>query len=121
MLAKYRAVATTTAELMWLQKLLSELHTPIHQPPTLLCDNVGATYLCANPVFHSKMKHISMNYHFVREQVRDGKLTVSHVSTKDQIADLLTKPLATSRFEDLRTKMQVTNGNLILRGRIGQT
>ncbi|PNX98781.1 hypothetical protein L195_g022038 [Trifolium pratense] len=119
--AEYRAVATTTAELMWLQNLLLELHMCVNQPPKLLCDNVGATYLCSNPVYHSKMKHISMDYHFVREQVRDGKLQVSHVSTKDQLADLLTKPLATSRFADLRTKMQVTDGNLILRGRIGHT
>jgi hypothetical protein len=119
--AEYRAVATTTAEIMWLTNLLHELHIPVSKPPLLLCDNVGATYLCSNPVLHSKMKHISMDYHFVREQVRDGKLQVSHVSTKDQLADLLTKPLAHTRFVDLRSKMQVTDGNYILRGRIGQS
>jgi hypothetical protein len=114
--AEYRAVATATAEIMWITNLLSELHIPLSKPPLLLCDNVGATYLCSNPVLHSKMKHISLDYHFVREQVRDGKLQVSHVSTKDQIADLLTKPLPRAKFEELRSKMQVTDGNLILRG-----
>lgn len=59
-----------------------------------------------------------MDYHFVREQVRDGKLQVSHVSTKDQIADLLTKPLSHATFNELRSNMQVTDGNYILRGRI---
>jgi hypothetical protein len=117
--AEYRAVATTTAEIMWISNLLSELHVPLVKPPLLLCDNVGATYLCSNPVLHSKMKHISLDYHFVREQVRDGKLQVSHVSTKDQIADLLTKPLPRAKFEELRSKMQVTDGNFILRGHIG--
>jgi hypothetical protein len=117
--AEYRAVATTTAELMWLTNLLHELRLPVSKPPLLLCDNVGATYLCSNPVLHSKMKHIFMEYHFVREQVRDGKLQVSHVSTKDQLDDLLTKPLAHTRFSDLRSKIQVTYGNFILRGRIG--
>jgi len=56
----------------------------------------------------------------VREQVRDGKLQVSHVSTKDQLADLLTKPLPRAKFEELRSKMKVTDGNFILRGHIGE-
>lgn len=118
--AEYRAVATATAEIMWITNLLSELHIPLSKPPLLLCDNVGATYLCSNPVLHSKMKHISLDYHFVREQVRDGKLQVSHVSTKDQLADLLTKPLPRAKFEELRSKMKVTDGNFILRGHIGE-
>jgi len=119
--AEYRAVATATAELMWLTNLIFELKIPIQHKPKLLCDNVGATYLCSNPVFHSRMKHISMDYHFVREQVQAGKLQVSYVSTKDQLADILTKPLPTSRFHDLTSKMKVTDGNFILRGRIRDT
>ena len=104
---------------MWVTNLLHELRLLVSKPPLLICDNVGATYLCLNPILHSKMKHISMDYHFVREQVRDGKLQVSHVSTKDQLTNLLTKPLAHMRFSDLRSKMQVTDGNFILRGHIG--
>lgn len=92
--AEYRAVATATTELMWLENLLHELRIPIHEPPRLLCDNVGATYLCSNHVLHSRMKHISLDYHFVREQVQTNKLIVTHVSTKDQLEDLLTKPLS---------------------------
>jgi hypothetical protein len=102
---------------MWLNNLLGELGIATHAPPQILCDNIAATYLCSNPVLHSRMKHISLDYHFVREQVQAGKLQVSHVSTKDQLADILTKPLATAKFEDLRDKIKVTNGNLILRGR----
>jgi histone deacetylase 1/2 len=116
--AEYRAVATTTAEVMWLTNLLSELRVPMANPPKILCDNVGATYLCANPVLHSRMKHISMDYHFVREQVQAKQLQVSHVSTKDQLADILTKPLATAKFNDISSKIKVTNGNFILRGHI---
>lgn len=43
-----------------------------------------------NFVFHSMMKHISVDYHFVQEQVQFRALSVSHVSTKDQLADILT-------------------------------
>lgn len=89
------------------------------EPPRLLCDNVGATYLCSNLVLHSRMKHISLDYHFVREQVQAQQLIMSHVSTKDQLTDVLTKPLATTKFQDLISKIKVTDGTFILRGRNG--
>ena len=65
--AEYQAVATATSEIMWLQNLLTELQIHMSQPPHLLCDNIGATCLCSNPVLHSRMKHMSLDYHFVRE------------------------------------------------------
>lgn len=68
--AKQRVVATTTTVIMWLKNLLTELQVPMHEPPQLLCDNLGATYLCSNMILHSCMKHISLDYHFVREQVQ---------------------------------------------------
>jgi hypothetical protein len=65
--AEYKALANATAEVMWLQTLLPELKIP--HPPTarLWCDNLGATYLSANPVFHARMKHIEVDFHFIGE------------------------------------------------------
>jgi hypothetical protein len=114
--AEYRAVAATAAELSWVQQLLRELHASPPAPPTVFCDNVGATYLCANPVFHSRMKHIAIDFHFVRDHVSKGLLRVSHVSTTDQLADALTKPLSRQRFTLLRSKIGVSDGSTILRG-----
>ena len=67
---------------------------------------------------HSRMKHIAIDLHFVRDFVRKGKLRVAHVHTDDQLTDLLTKPLARSRFTSLRDKINVADGTSILRGRI---
>lgn len=106
--AEYRAVANAASELLWVCSLLSELGLKLHAAPTIYCDNVGATYLCANPVFHSRMKHIAIDYHFIRELIQNGKLRVNHVSTKDQRADALTKPLPRSTFHYLRNKIGVT-------------
>jgi hypothetical protein len=112
---EYRSAANTTAEIMWLLNLLSELGVP-SQVPTLFCDNIGTTYLCSNPVFHSRMKHIALDYHFVRQMVQLGKIRVSHISTKDQPADILTKPLHRTRFSLLRDKICVIDCDPILRG-----
>lgn len=105
--AEYRAVANTSAEVAWICSLLSELGITITTAPVIYCDNVGATYLCANPVFHSRMKHIALDYHFVRSQVQSGALRVAHISTHDQLDDALTKPLPRSTFQLLTNKIGV--------------
>ncbi|KAG7570487.1 Integrase catalytic core [Arabidopsis thaliana x Arabidopsis arenosa] len=106
--AEYRAVANTASEVQWLCSLLTELKIPLPTAPVIYCDNIGATYLCANPVFHSRMKHIALDYHFVRNQIQSGMLRVSHVSTHDQLADTLTKPLPRSQFQQACVKIGVT-------------
>ncbi|CAL9245770.1 unnamed protein product [Arabidopsis halleri] len=106
--AEYRAVANASAELSWIRNLLTELGIQLPAKPVIYCDNVGATYLCANPVFHSRMKHIALAYHFIREQIQSGELRVAHISTKDQLADALTKPLPRAIFQFLTSKIGVS-------------
>ena len=101
-------MANTAAELRWVCSLLTELGVTLTNTPTIYCDNVGATYLSANPVFHSRMKHLALDFHFVRGNVQSGALRVSHVSTKDQLADALTKPLPRARFKELMDKIGVS-------------
>ncbi|KAI3830313.1 hypothetical protein L1987_04451 [Smallanthus sonchifolius] len=102
--SEYKAIADSVAELIWLKSLLRELGLD-SLAPTLWCDNLGATYLTANPVFHARTKHVEVDYHFVREQVTQGKLYVKFISTDDQIADIFTNPLSSQKFEFLRSKL----------------
>ena len=104
--AEYKAVANAASELLWIKSLLRELRISL-PAPILWCDNIGATYLSANPVFHARMKHIEIDFHFVREQVAARQLRVSIISSQDQTTDLLTKALPKPRFQLLRTKLNV--------------
>jgi hypothetical protein len=88
-------------------------------PPILLCDNIGATYLTANPLFHARTKHIAIDYHFVRDKVAAKTLVVKFLSSKDQIADILTKPLVSTRFQNLTLNLNVCPPKLKLQERIG--
>ncbi|MEQ5220427.1 Ty1/Copia family ribonuclease HI, partial [Morganella morganii] len=91
----------------WVVSLLRELGLHFGQLATLWSDNLGATYLCANPVFHARTKNVEIDYHFVRDKVAFGEFKVNFVSTKDQLADIFTKPLTAPRFSFLRDKLQV--------------
>ncbi|KAL4582707.1 hypothetical protein LXL04_007266 [Taraxacum kok-saghyz] len=114
--AEYKALANAAAELSWVQNLLTELVIEVKQLPNMYCDNTGATYVCGNPIYHSRMKHIALDYHFVREKVAAGELKVMHVNSKDQLADVLTKPRSRAPFLHLRSKIGVSDGSSILRG-----
>ncbi|KAM2102749.1 hypothetical protein ACFX1T_000977 [Malus domestica] len=91
--AEYRALAHTTADIAWIRLILKDLHEYLFSPPVIYCDNQSAIALSLNPVQHSRIKHLETDFHFVRERVHKGDLSVEYVCTKAQIADVLTKGL----------------------------
>lgn len=105
--AEYKALANAAAELMWVRKLLDEIGIFQSGPARLWCDNLGATYLSANPVFHARTKHIEIDFHFVREQVAQKLLEIKFVSTDDQVADGFTKSLPVRQLEMFRNNLNL--------------
>jgi hypothetical protein len=73
---EYKAMADATIELMWIQSVLQELCIPCPRSARLWCDNLRAKYLASNPVFHGRMKHVEIDYHFVRNRVMKKLLDV---------------------------------------------
>jgi histone deacetylase 1/2 len=76
----------------------------------LWCDNIGATFLSANPVFHARTKHIEIDFHFVRERVADRRLDIKFISSKDQVADGFTKPLPVKEFDEFKRNLNLSHG-----------
>ena len=109
-------MASTAGELHWICSLLSELGVNLLQQLVIFCDNVGAMTLCSNPIFHSCMKQVAIDYHFIRDKVQYGLQRVSHISVSDQLADVLTKPLAHSQFDLMKFKIGLASPPSILRG-----
>eukprot|EP00253_Pinus_taeda_P025547 PITA_25547 len=80
-------------------------------PISILCDNTSAISISKNPFMHSKTKHIPIKYHFLREQVLEQKVKLEYVPSKEQVADILTKPLPRESFEYLRKKLGVVDAS----------
>ena len=79
---------------------------------TILCDNKGAIDLSKNPVQHSRTKHIEIRHHFLRDNVQKGNISIEKVSSVDNIADILTKPLKREPFNLLRLGLGLMEFNL---------
>ena len=91
---------------------MSELLALVQLSPTLFSDNLGVTYISTNLVFHSRMKHLAIDYHFVYDLVQSFELRVVHFSSGDQLVDALTKLLSRSRLFSLCNKIGVISGTL---------
>ncbi|KAK1619805.1 hypothetical protein QYE76_025322 [Lolium multiflorum] len=106
--AEYKALANATAELIWVEALIRELGVSLKEKPCLWCDNLGATFLSANPVFHARTKHIEIDFCFVRERVARKQLDIRFISSKDQIADGFTKTLCLKKLDEFKRNLNLS-------------
>lgn len=111
--AEYMATTDATAHALWLQTLLSDLKLPPQlnlqvRPVTIFNDNRGAIALASNPVQHSRTKHIDTKHHFIRDYIEKGAIQVQHVTSANNLADILTKYLSRDLYQRLRHSLNVT-------------
>ncbi|KAL0536239.1 hypothetical protein IC582_025181 [Cucumis melo] len=107
--SEYRALADATAELLWLCWLLADMGVPQQGPTLLYCDNCSVIQIAHNDVFHERTKHIENDCHFIRHHLLSNTLLLQPVSTTEQPADIFTKTLPSTRFNQLLTKLKLTD------------
>jgi hypothetical protein len=91
--AEYIAVTHCARDVLWFRNLFSELGYPQESATTIFCDNQGTVACTHDPHAHSKMKHIAIREHFIRDCIARSIISVVHVNGKDNDADVFTKPL----------------------------
>ncbi|PON53958.1 hypothetical protein PanWU01x14_198360 [Parasponia andersonii] len=118
-LSTYCALSHVVAEVIWLQSLFKVIGVSLtSRCPILWCDNMGVGALASNPVFHSRTKHIEVDIHFIRETVINKELEVRYVPSKEQVVDVLTKPLNEEKFLYFRDKLKVHRSPFSLGGSV---
>ncbi|KAH9698769.1 hypothetical protein KPL71_024127 [Citrus sinensis] len=95
--AEYMAATQACKEAIWIQRLLEELGHK-QEKISVFCDSQSALHIARNPTFHSRTKHIGVQYHFVREVVEDGSVDLQKIHTKENLADVMTKPINADKF-----------------------
>src|ERR1044072_9223237 len=104
--AEYIAAGSSCTQLLWMKQMLEEYNVR-QEVMTLFCDNMSAINISKNPMLHSRTKHIDIRHHFIRELVEDQIISLEHVSTEKQLADIFIKALDANQFEELRGKLGI--------------
>ena len=110
--AEYIATCSAICEAIWLRKLMSGLFNLELDTTIILCDNQSCIKMTENPVFHGRSKHIEIRYFYIRDMMQKGAIKLQYVSTDEQVADVLTKPLSRVKFENFRDNLGVVRKGL---------
>jgi hypothetical protein len=104
--AEYIVAGHYCAQLLWMRQTLRDYGYKLTKVP-LLCGNESAIHMADNLVEHSRTKHIAIRYHFLRDHQQKGDIEIAYVNTKEQLADIFTKPLDEQTFTKLRHELNI--------------
>ena len=96
--AEYIAANDANKESIWLPKLLVGLFREVLETTIIHCANQSYVKLSENPVYHDRSKHIEMWYYYLQDMFQKGAIRLQYILTDEQIADVFTKPLSTTKF-----------------------
>jgi hypothetical protein len=98
--AEYMSLTMAAQETVWWRLFLSDLGLTTAGPTDIFSDSQGAIAIAKKTGSSGRTKHIDVKYHYVRQQFEEGTINVKHVSTNDQVADGLTKPLPKIKHQE---------------------
>lgn len=104
--AEYVALSTAVAEGIWLKQLLKDLNLE-RKSIKMYEDNKNVVILCKNGDNNTKCKHIDVRYRFINDKIETGEIEVEYVSSKEQVADVFTKPISLCYFVKHRDSLGI--------------
>jgi hypothetical protein len=104
--AEYMEATHAIKEAVWLQRFCSSIGL-VQQVVRIECDSQSTIFLAKNPTYHSKTKHIDIQYHFVRDIIEEKKVLLMKVDTLNNVADSLTKSMSTEKLSWCRGSMGI--------------
>nr|GEZ38207.1 copia protein [Tanacetum cinerariifolium] len=102
--AKYVSSKKACQQALWMKQALVDYDVGLDDIP-IMCDSKEAIDLSKNSVQHSQTKHIEIHHHFLCDNVQKRNISIEKVSSEDNIADILTKPLKREPFNYLRLRL----------------
>jgi hypothetical protein len=111
--AEYMEASQTSCEAIWLHKLLFGLFGHELRPTVIHCNNQSCIKLFENSVFHDKLKHIKVRYHFIRDWVQRGAVQLEYIPIDEQITNILTKSLPKGKHVYFKDKMGMVKNTFL--------
>ena len=105
--SEYIALCHGTKEAVWLHRFLNELKYGDCKFIKIFVDNQVSIKLAKNSEYDKRTKHIDVRFHFIRDMVDSNLLEVEYIESKEQLADIFTKPLAKQHFQYLRNILNI--------------
>jgi hypothetical protein len=105
--AEFRGMAKGLCELLWLQRLLTEIGFAPNCAMNLFCDNKSAIEIAHNPVQHDRTKHVEVDRHFIKQNLETKIIQFPFVKSEDQLADILTKSVCSRDFYKALDKLGI--------------
>lgn len=99
--SEYIAAASSAQDLVYLKGILSDFNVT-NNKNVLLVDNVGTICMAKNYENSKRTKHIDIKFHFIKDLLAKNVITLEHVRSDQNVADMLTKPLCKTKFEIFR-------------------
>jgi Reverse transcriptase (RNA-dependent DNA polymerase) len=114
--AEYVAATHAAKEAAWLRRLKGELLTPLVNPIMIYCDNQAALKLATDDNYRARTKHIDIRYHYIRQVINAGEISITYCPTDDMTADILTKALLAWKIARHIAGLGITQGPTALMG-----
>jgi hypothetical protein len=99
------AAASCACQSIWLKNVLQHLRLDQKSSTVIFCDNSSSIKLSKNPIMHGRCKHIDVRFHFLRDLTKEGTIELVFCKSKEQLADIMTKPLKLESFCNIRKEL----------------